>query len=427
MPEWASVSLGIFICVRCAGIHRSLGTHISQVRSCTLDLWTQAQLDQITSIGNARACDMYEAALKSFELSLATSPFASSSPSSSATSSAAASSYISPVPPSSLSSRRYPLRPTNTATVQEMEEWIRAKYQHRRYLRYTPGEEVSETMYRTHRTQQSFPEPVWVRILCLLDGKSLSVMAQLSKSFTRLAAACWPSLFVRTFPPLARLLDDFTHGQNRLRDAKHMYLSLYKLMKCMNGGEIHVPTKLTATRSQSRDDVEKWLARAQPNPIPPFGALVLVQPRKKDVELVNITILPADTPFSTSPLSTGAFPMYIEIGIDPNLLSTQLAVPTPPYYRAAMSPHLANDLCCLLFYHFALRGFPGLTAPPLWIPDAHSKVCLLCQKKFNLITRRHHCRRCGTLVCSACSAEGRPPSFLEETDPVRQCLNCLRR
>lgn len=36
-PRWASWSLGIFICIRCCGVHRSLGTHISKVRSLDLD------------------------------------------------------------------------------------------------------------------------------------------------------------------------------------------------------------------------------------------------------------------------------------------------------------------------------------------------------------------------------------------------------
>jgi hypothetical protein len=30
-PSWASINLGIFICMRCAGIHRGLGVHISKV------------------------------------------------------------------------------------------------------------------------------------------------------------------------------------------------------------------------------------------------------------------------------------------------------------------------------------------------------------------------------------------------------------
>lgn len=32
-PRWASWNLGIFLCIRCAGIHRNLGVHISRVKS----------------------------------------------------------------------------------------------------------------------------------------------------------------------------------------------------------------------------------------------------------------------------------------------------------------------------------------------------------------------------------------------------------
>ena len=44
-PEWASISLGIFLCIDCAGVHRSLGAHISKVRSISLDRWEKESVE----------------------------------------------------------------------------------------------------------------------------------------------------------------------------------------------------------------------------------------------------------------------------------------------------------------------------------------------------------------------------------------------
>lgn len=43
-PRWASWNLGVFLCIRCAGIHRNLGVHISRVKSVNLDSWTPEQI-----------------------------------------------------------------------------------------------------------------------------------------------------------------------------------------------------------------------------------------------------------------------------------------------------------------------------------------------------------------------------------------------
>jgi stromal membrane-associated protein len=43
-PRWASWNLGVFFCIRCAGIHRNLGVHISKVKSVNLDQWTAEQI-----------------------------------------------------------------------------------------------------------------------------------------------------------------------------------------------------------------------------------------------------------------------------------------------------------------------------------------------------------------------------------------------
>jgi len=41
----------------------------------------------------------------------------------------------------------------------------------------------------------------------------------------------------------------------------------------------------------------------------------------------------------------------------------------------------------------------------VWVPDAEAPTCMVCKKThFSLVQRRHHCRKCGAVVCGACSA-----------------------
>ena len=64
-PRWASWNLGVFMCIRCSGIHRGLGVHISKVKSINLDTWTHEQMLSICSKGNDWASNYYEANIAS--------------------------------------------------------------------------------------------------------------------------------------------------------------------------------------------------------------------------------------------------------------------------------------------------------------------------------------------------------------------------
>lgn len=50
---WASVNLGVFVCVQCADVHRALGTHISKVKGCGgTYLWGPDEIARMQSLGN---------------------------------------------------------------------------------------------------------------------------------------------------------------------------------------------------------------------------------------------------------------------------------------------------------------------------------------------------------------------------------------
>lgn len=59
-PEYASYNIGIFICSRCAMIHKGLGAHISKVKHLKLDEWEDSQVERMREVGNLAAKLKYE-------------------------------------------------------------------------------------------------------------------------------------------------------------------------------------------------------------------------------------------------------------------------------------------------------------------------------------------------------------------------------
>ncbi|KAG5228016.1 ADP-ribosylation factor GTPase-activating protein [Salix suchowensis] len=66
-PDWASLNLGVLVCIECSGVHRNLGVHISKVRSLTLDVkvWEPSVISLFQSLGNAFANSVWEELLQS--------------------------------------------------------------------------------------------------------------------------------------------------------------------------------------------------------------------------------------------------------------------------------------------------------------------------------------------------------------------------
>lgn len=70
---------------------------------------------------------------------------------------------------------------------------------------------------------------------------------------------------------------------------------------------------------------------------------------------------------------------------------------------------------------------------PVWVPDSMSKECMVCSIKFTAFVRKHHCRRCGRVVCSSCSPHRmaidpltQNGTELESKKLERVCKDCFK-
>ena len=59
-PSWASINLGVLICIKCSSTHRELGTHISKIKSINLDVWPSDILEKFLKIDNKISNDYWE-------------------------------------------------------------------------------------------------------------------------------------------------------------------------------------------------------------------------------------------------------------------------------------------------------------------------------------------------------------------------------
>ncbi|XP_071622782.1 arf-GAP with coiled-coil, ANK repeat and PH domain-containing protein 3 isoform X3 [Heliangelus exortis] len=111
-PRWASINLGILLCIECSGIHRSLGVHCSKVRSLTLDSWEPELLKLMCELGNSTMNQIYEAQCEELGLK----------------------------------------KPTAGSSRQDKEAWIKVKYVEKKFLKKMPsGEALTESERKPRR------------------------------------------------------------------------------------------------------------------------------------------------------------------------------------------------------------------------------------------------------------------------------------
>ncbi|XP_023582080.1 zinc finger FYVE domain-containing protein 26 [Trichechus manatus latirostris] len=101
-------------------------------------------------------------------------------------------------------------------------------------------------------------------------------------------------------------------------------------------------------------------------------------------------------------------------------LSTEFSSAAPPGIAIVHSPSRREKS------QLPLEFVPPATPPARhqWVPDETENVCMVCRREhFTMFNRRHHCRRCGRLVCSSCSTKKMVVEVCREK-PARVCDQC---
>ena len=59
-PQWVSINNGIFICLKCCGLHKELGLNYSLIKSLSMDELSQNDLDYLRTGGNNKLNNFLE-------------------------------------------------------------------------------------------------------------------------------------------------------------------------------------------------------------------------------------------------------------------------------------------------------------------------------------------------------------------------------
>ena len=171
-------------------------------------------------------------------------------------------------------------------------------------------------------------------------------------------------------------------------------------------GNVYPTTEQPSLLDLSNDEME------EPRPIRPTSLCVASSlsesPPALNGELINFNHVTNETSTTMNPVpqATEVLASTEPILYTENYATDGYAIASPSEHDQ-MIEHIVDGDDLMM----ALGSYK-----PFWIPDTDADSCMICDLRFNVIKRRHHCRACGKVLCASCCGMRAKLQYLENKE-----------